>query len=430
MKKNIVFLLAILMLYACGADKKGEPEKPKEIAKLIKTIELSMTDITKTAVTNAEIQPIEEVTEISEFKNATVAKINFKNGDKVKNGEIILVLEDEDIKSAYLSSEANYIAAKANYERVEKFAEDETKNNLENARAELVNAKESLEANKKSYEEAKLNYEKYKKLYDQELISETELLSYDTRYRSAKATYETSLKGRVGQAEKNYELYKSYVDEKTWKYDIENAKASYLEAKSKYLAAKDDYDKLFVKSKIDGVVTDMELKLYEKVAEDQEILTVVSQDKMKIEVGVSGKDINGLSKGSKAKIYVEDLGKEYEGTVYEINPVADSETKKFGIKIYLENQNGEIKKGMYAKAVVETGLKKGYLVPKGAIIVRDLFTYVVINENGRAKLLKVDLGVENGSKQEIISSELKKGVKVIIEGQYLLSNDDLVEEVS
>jgi len=430
-RKYIVFLLAVITLAACGkADNKGETEKPKESAKPIKTMQLETQSIKKTVVTNAEIQPIDEVTEISESKNCVVSKINFKNGDRVKVGDIVLVLDNEEIRAAYISSEANYIALKANYERVKKFSESESKNNLESARAALVSARESLEANKNSYEEAKLNYEKYKKLFEQELISETDYLSYETKYKSAKAVYETSAKGSLVQAEKNYNLYKSYVDGKTWEYEIENAKASYLQAKSQYLTAKDDYDKLFVKAKIDGVVTDLELNLYEKVGEDQELFTVLSQDRMKIEVGISGKDINGLEKGSKAKIYVEDLGKEYVGTVYEINPVADKDTKKFGTKIYLENGNGEIKKGMYAKAVVETGVKSGYLVPKDAIVVRDLFTYVALNEDGRARLLKVELGVENGSNQEIISNELKEGDRVVIEGQYLLSNDDLVEEVN
>ena len=86
-------------------------------------------------------------------------------------------------------------------------------------------------------------------------------------------------------------------------------------------------------------MTDLELNLYEKVGEDQELFTVLSQDRMKIEVGISGKDINGLEKGSKAKIYVEDLGKEYVGTVYEINPVADKDTKKFGTKIRITSYN-------------------------------------------------------------------------------------------
>ena len=114
------------------------------------------------------------------------------------------------------------------------------------------------------------------------------------------------------------------------------------------------------------------------------------------------------------------------GNVYEINPVANKDNKKYQIKVEIENPEGKIKKGMYSKVLVETGIKKGYLVPRNAIVIKELYSYIFVVENGEAKRVKVERGYSNNEKQEIISDELYSNMKLVTEGQFLLEDRDKV----
>ncbi|MGL4646706.1 MAG: efflux RND transporter periplasmic adaptor subunit, partial [Cetobacterium sp.] len=276
----------------------------------------------------------------------------FKNGDKVKKGQIILVLEDQEVQSAYLKAQATYISNKADFEIKKK------------------------------------NYEKFKQLYEKQLISEEEYLVKKINFLQGESA-------------------------------LKNSEATYLSAKK-------DFEDLVVKSKLDGIITDLNLKLYEKIIPNSDLVTVVDDSKMLVKTGVSVHEISELSVGNKAEIDLEGIENNYFGNVYEINPVANKDNKKYQIKVEIENPEGKIKKGMYSKVLVETGSKRGYLVPKNTIVIKELYSYIFVVENGEAKRIKVERGYSNNEKQEIISDELYSNMKLVTEGQFLLEDRDKV----
>ena len=156
------------------------------------------------------------------------------------------------------------------------------------------------------------------------------------------------------------------------------------------------------------------------------MVTVVDDSKILVKTGVSVHEISELSVGNKAEIDLEGIENNYFGNVYEINPVANKDNKKYQIKVEIENPEGKIKKGMYSKVLVETGSKRGYLVPKNTIVIKELYSYIFVVENGEAKRIKVERGYSNNEKQEIISDELYSNMKLVTEGQFLLEDRDKV----
>ena len=84
---------------------------------------------------------------------------------------------------------------------------------------------------------------------------------------------------------------------------------------------------------------------------------------------------------------------------------------------------------MYGKADINTEAKEMMVVPKTAIVVKNLYKYVFKIENGVAKQIKVELGNSTDDLQEIFTSEIKPRDKIVIDGQYLLQNNDSVHEV-
>ncbi|MGL5544303.1 MAG: efflux RND transporter periplasmic adaptor subunit [Cetobacterium sp.] len=350
MIKKLLVASTTLLLLSCGSNN-TKPKSKESAGKNIKISEITPEKIVRLNISSGVTEPLNEVKTVTKT-GGTVKKINFKNGDKVQKGQIILTLEDQEVQSAYLRAEATYISNKADFEIKEK------------------------------------NYIKFKQLYEKQLISEDEYLVKRSNHLSA----ESSLK---------------------------NSEATYL-------AAKKDYEDLVVKAKLTGVVTDLNLKLYEKVAANTDIVTVVDDSKILVRTGVSVHEINELSVGNKAEVDLEGVQNNYFGNVYEINPVANKDNKKYQIKVEIDNKEGYIKKGMYSKVSVQTGAKEGYLVPKNAIVIKELYSYIFIIEDGEAKRIKVDRGYSNGDKQEILSDELYSNMKLVVDGQFLLEDRDKV----
>ncbi|MDX8336207.1 efflux RND transporter periplasmic adaptor subunit [Candidatus Cetobacterium colombiensis] len=354
MIKKIFAIVLSLVLLGCGSEK--NKQKPKEkIGKNIKIQDVSPELITKLNISSGITEPLNEVKVVTKT-GGTVKQINFKNGDKVQKGQIILTLEDQEVQSAYLKAQATYLSNKADFDIKRK------------------------------------NYEKFRQLYDKSLISEDEYLAKKTGYLQGES-------------------------------DLKSSEAMYLSAKK-------DFEDLVVKSKLNGIVTDLNLKLYEKVAPNSDIVTVVDSSKILVKTGVSVHEISELSVGNKAKIDLEGIEKNYFGNVYEINPVANKDNKKYQIKVEIDNPEGKIKKGMYSKVLVETGRKDGYLVPKNTIVIKDLYSYIFVVENGEARKIKVDRGYSNGDRQEIISDELYSNMQLVTEGQFLLEDRDKVNIIN
>lgn len=350
MIKKLLTISVVLILFGCG-NSKGKQSSKETLGKNIKVSEIKPELITRLNISSGVTEPLNEIKIVTKT-GGTVSQVNFKNGDKVKKDQIILVLEDQEVQSAYLKAQATYVSNKADFEIKEK------------------------------------NYEKFKQLYDKQLISEDEYLVKKTNFLQGESA-------------------------------LKNSEATYLTAKK-------DYEDLVVKAKFSGVVTDLNLKLYEKIASNSDLVTIVDDSKILVKTGVSVHEISELSVGNKAEIDLEGVENNYFGNVYEINPVANKDSKKYQIKVEIENPEGQIKKGMYSKVLVETGSKNGYLVPKNSIVIKELYSYIFIVENGEAKRIKVERGYSNNEKQEVISDELYSNMKLVTEGQFLLEDRDKV----
>ncbi|MGL5279036.1 MAG: efflux RND transporter periplasmic adaptor subunit [Cetobacterium sp.] len=350
MIKKLLIISISLILFGC--DNSNGKQKAKEIlGKNIKVSEIKPELIIRLNISSGVTEPLNEVKVVTKT-GGTVKQINFKNGDKVKKNQVILVLEDQEVQSTYLKAQATYTSNKADFEIKKK------------------------------------NYEKFKQLYEKQLISEDEYLVKKTSFLQGESA-------------------------------LKNSEATYL-------AAKKDYEDLIVKAKLSGVITDLNLKLYEKITPNSDLVTVVDDSKILVKTGVSVHEISELSVGNRAEIDLEGIENNYFGNVYEINPVANKDNKKYQIKVEIENPEGKIKKGMYSKVLVETGSKNGYLVPKNSIVIKELYSYIFVVENGEAKRIKVERGYSNNEKQEIISDELYSNMKLVTEGQFLLEDRDKV----
>jgi RND family efflux transporter MFP subunit len=465
---SMFFIAFIIVMAGCGEAKQENKDAGKEVvakkeveSKTIKVEKLVKKEITKTVISNAEMEAKDEVWHTTKT-GGDIEEVYYKNGDKVKKGELIVKMSDDNLEMSYKTAKANYNAAKSAYDQSKKFAEQRMKNDYAAAKASFVNAKESLdrakrgadkeeieqakasvEAAKKNYEVQSTNYKKYQTLYEKKLVSEYEYLNVSNSYKSAESNYEQAkqqleiilrgtdkediakLEANLNLAKEQLELAKRYVDEKAWEYEITAQESQYKSAKSAYEYAKILYDDLMVTAKIDGIISNMDLTENTSIEKESALFLLINDNEMEGTTGISGRDLAGIDLGKEIRVYIEDLEKEYTAKITEISPTAEAQSKKFPVKFTIKN-NGNIRKGMYARVYIPTITKETFVVPADAVVVRDLSNYIFIEKAGKAKKIRVKMGISNGAFQEVLSDSLNVGENVVVRGQFLLENDDSV----
>lgn len=149
---------------------------------------------------------------------------------------------------------------------------------------------------------------------------------------------------------------------------------------------------------------------------------------MEVDIAVAGSDIKYSKIGNKAEVYIEELGEKKEGIISEINLSSDSDSKKYSLRLLVENKDNKILKGMYAKVNLQQGELDGIFVPTKAIMIKDLYSYIAVIRDGKAIIYRVTSKDTIGDMQLIEFPEYKSGDRVVVEGQYLLNNNDKVKE--
>lgn len=426
MIKSIITVMIITLFAGCG--EKKQDEAPIKEIKPVKTALIKDIEMYKRVVDNSDVEPISQVEQITE-KGGEIIEINLRNGDRVARDELVLTIKNETVSSRYFRAKADMENKKSQMEKTKKFSEDEILKKYEEAKSAYITAKGDLTAAEKSFNEKKTTFAANEELYRERLISEKEYLGLISSFEQAKTKYESLKNGGVKEKEASYLLYKKYKEDESWKYDISMAEADYQLALSEFNAAEKDYDDLRVKAKISGVLTDLDLDLYQYIDEKKPLFSIIDDSLMKVEMGVPGEDISNISPGKKIGVYIPDISQTINGKIYEINPSANPATKKFTVKISMDNSDGFLKKGMYSEVRLQSNPKVVLAVPKEAVMIKDLLSYIALASEGEAKVLRVETGMESDTLYEIISSEISPGDKVVIQGQYLLENGDSIREV-
>jgi len=424
--KKILLLIALMAFGACGGEKKSTQEA-REV-KPVKSVTLIKREIKREVVGNSDIRPLNKTTQITK-SGGELIEINYKNGDRVERGDLVLRLYNEEVISRYERGKAELTNRKAQMERMKKFSERESRQDEKQALGAYIKAKESLVAAEKRWKEGEVNYIRNKELYDEGLVSEIEFLQLESAYQEAKSNYNSLKSGGVDEMKEKYELAKYRVAEREWEYRISEVTSAYELARAEYTAAEKDYRDLDVEARMTGYVADMDLDLYDELDENIYLFNLLDTEIVRVETTVAGSDISYIELGDEVEVFVEDLEETFEGEVYEINPQGDETTRRFPIKVAIENTAGRLKSGMYATVIMGTRSQVGLIVPKEAVMIKELVEYVAIIRDEKALIVGVTTGISGKKEVEIRAKELEEGDRVVVRGQYLLENGDSVREV-
>jgi HlyD family secretion protein len=380
--------LALVIVVVAAALRPNRTIDPDKLA----TVERS--DIARSVVATGKIEPLTKV-EVKSKASGIVEKILIDAGQGVKQGQVLVELDKEQLRAAVAEASANLEAAQS----ARQAAEASYQKNLVDAEGPDVPF-------------LKNDMDRAHDLYKQGLIALNVM-------QDAEKNYQLALNRQVS-AERNAEMSKAQVAQ---------AKAQIAQAKAALDNAEENLHYATITSPIDGEVLSKDVEVGDAVSS---ILVLGSQATLVMTLGdtsevyVRGKvdesDIGKVYLGQAARIVVESFkDKAFQGKVTKISPlgVEKDNVTTFEVRVSIQNSTGELRANMSANAEIILEEKKSVLLaPEGALIFdKDKNASVEVPDpkadTGR-RAVAVKVGISNGVQAEILSG-LNEGQKVIVQ---------------
>ncbi len=386
-KKIIIFsiigvvVLALVLLVVLGS--KRETIITVQIEKIEKRT------LTQVVSATGKIQPELQVKINAEVSGEIIA-LPVKEGQKVKKGDLLVKVKPDTYIAQRDQQKAMLVVAEANLMKIES------------------------------------DYNRAKGLFEKRLISDQELEAAKTNYSVQKAQWE-SAKAALNQAEESLR-------------------------------------KTTISSPLDGTVSNLISRLGERVSgssfmQGTEIMTVADLRSMEAQVDIDENDVVLVKIGDTSRINVDAYpAKKLNAVVYEIGNAAKTkglgtqeEVVNFLVKIRIVDKGVELRPGMSVTADTETDTRRDVLsVPIQSVTTRmpkmeqkpeegqaegfvvnngkkkeetKIDEVVFLNDNGKAKMVKVKRGISDDAYVEI--TEGVSGGEEVISGSFKAINREL-----
>lgn len=133
------------------------------------------------------------------------------------------------------------------------------------------------------------------------------------------------------------------------------------------------------------------------------LLQIDSTGPLELDATVAESAIAFVHQGMKIEVSIDDAAADPVGSVSEIVPAADASSHSFLVKIDLPPSN-DLRAGMYATAEIPTGKKQAIVAPRSAIVERgSLACAYVLDSNDIAQLRYLTLGAVHADAVEVLS---------------------------
>ena len=184
---------------------------------------------------------------------------------------------------------------------------------------------------------------------------------------------------------------------------------------------------------MDGVIAERTVNpgdFIENMGSPAPMFRIVDNRKLELTVSIPSSAIEGVRLGQPLRFSTDAIaGRTFEGVVSFINPAADEASRTVRIIALVDNRDGALKSGLFAKGSIVTGERKGVLsIPRSALVTWDPATragVVFVIAGDRAKRKDIVTGTSAGD-QIPVETGVSAGEMVVTRGAFNLKDGDRV----
>ncbi len=412
--KQLVALLALVILVAVGARLGAAPtgdggtSTPPGVA--VSVAPASRRDVVAGTKVTGVLAP-ESNLNLNCKVSGVVAKVYVALGDQVDKGQALLALSGSDLAPQVKAAEAALEAAQSQLARLRQGAGWE----------EMQQVQSALNQAQAGWEAAAQSFQRMKFLFDEGAISRQQYEASETQVKVAAA--------QLATAQMQMQRLQNGPDAET----VRAAEAQVKQAEAGYDAACARLEDTILRAPVAGVVSYVRVSEGELIAPGVPQIGLVAAGKVYLEAAVTENLVPVLQQGAAVPVFVPAYAREFDGTVEQIAPAANAETRLFQVRIAVPNPDGLLKAGVTAEATIETARASGVLaVPREAVVTAGEARQVYVVAEGVARRRDVTTGVSSEALVEIVQG-LTEGDKVVVAGVDFLRDGvqvNVVREVT
>ncbi len=357
-----------------------------------------------------------------------VTQVNVEEGDYVKKGQILAMLDSSVMRAQLAAAEARLQGAGAAMSKAAQPNRPEDISSFEaayrQAQSDVKNRKALLEQAKASRTLAKSNADRYASLLREGAVSEmdaqTKATEASTTFSTVQAAEDTLAAAEFMAQQAANRL--AMAKEGGRKEDVTISRANANETAATVQQIKAQIEQTIVRAPDEGLITKRFAHIGDVSIGGKTLFEMIRRGQIELKAQVSQDDISRLSNGQAAVI--TDGIRKAEGTVFQISPTVDPTTRLGTVRISIPN-GLSFKTGMFVKGKIARGNRSALVVPNSAVLADNDVYYVFVNENGIAKKKQVTVGARVKALAEI-NSGLTEGDEVIVAGAGFLNDRDSI----
>ena len=347
-----------------------------------------------------------------------VAWIGVDKGDKVKEGQVIVRLEDDEYKAQLLQTQGNLAALKA---RLAEAMNGSRPEEISRANADMEQAKADLE-------NARINLNRTKALVQATVVAKQQLDDAQAKYDSAE--------NRVKSLQRTLDLLKIGPR----KEQIDALRGSLLQAEGQLEYAQTQVNNTVIRAPVTGTILERNVEKGEFVttgfASDQGakgyVVSLADLNDLEVELDINQNDFAKLHFGHKATLFTDAFpDRKYQGDITEISPEANRQKATVQVKVKVRKPDDFLRPEMNATVQFQDDAKPtsgagaslpSVIIPANAI--RNDAVFIINNGHAQRRSIRTAGNVANGVRVE---GGLTGGETLILEPPATLKDGDPVK---
>lgn len=322
----------------------------------------------------------DQQTDVAPQTSGKVAAIGVEIGSPVRRGQMLVKLDDAELKLKVEQAATQVEQAKAAVRQAEE------KIGLRSNQAFDPNRVAEVAAAKVALDLAQKNLVRAEKLIESGDVSRSFYDEQRARRDQLKEQYEVAL----AQARQNYA-------------GVDVARTNVANAQSQLALARKNLSYALIVSPIDGFVAERTADLGEYVSPQQKVATIVRTNPLRIRIDIPEQAIPEVKVGQSVSVTTSAWpDKNFAGRIARIAPSVSAQSRTLTVEAEVDNSAGALKPGQFATVrILQDRAAPAVLVPARAIVSEAGVNRLFVIKDGHAEQRVVQLGQTEGDLVEI-----------------------------
>jgi HlyD family secretion protein len=353
--------------------------------------------------------------EVSSKVVGKVAWVGVEKGDQVREGQVIVRLEDAEFVAQLKEAQANVAVLKARLRQLETGSRPQ----------EIDAAKAAMEQAQANFLNADITLKRSKEMFRQEITSQSQL-------DAAQMQYDVT-RNQLESARKNYELVKigPRIEE------IEYARAQVAQAQAAVEYAQTMLDSTLIRAPVTGTVLERLVEKGEMVSTmtfggtggvKASVASVADLNDLQAQLDINQNDFSRISPAQQCSVTADAYpDRVYQGVVAEIAPEANRQKATIEVRVKILHPDAYLRPEMNAHVSFlapaenqKQSVREIITIPRPAMTQKDGKTVVFVIDGSHARLREIQVGRDLGDRVEVLDG-LSPNERIVVRGADALT---------